>query len=196
MEAATTHSGASAPGLEKPCGRTNAGPLVCFVIPDLGLSGAEIVSTTLAREFLKRGYRVDIVTIFEISEPEQPLLEGARHFFIPCKNIRELFFPYRRYLRAERPDVIVASMWPLTIVAAAAKVTSLPKASLILWDHNTLSIQYGGRSRLHKLLLKSSLRLLYPLADARVAVSNGVADDLAVLAGLPRDKFEVIYNPI
>ena len=70
------------------------------------------------------------------------------------------------------------------------------KASLILWDHNTLSIQYGGRGSAHRLFLKSSLRFLYPLADARVAVSKGVADDLAVLAGLPRDKFEVIYNPI
>ena len=87
-------------------------------------------------------------------------------------------------------------MWPLTIIAAAAKITSRLKASLILWDHNTLSIQYGGRGSAHRLFLKSSLRFLYPLADARVAVSNGVADDLAVLAGLPRDKFEVIYNPI
>ncbi len=174
----------------------NARPLVSIVIPDLGLAGAEVVNTTLAREFLRRGYRVDIVTIYEISETQQSLPEGARHYPIPCKSIRDLFFPYRRYLRTEKPDVIVASMWPLTVITAAAKVTSLLKASLILWDHNTLSIQYGGRGRVHGLFLKSSLRFFYPLANARVAVSKGVADDLARLAGLPRNRFEVIYNPI
>jgi glycosyltransferase involved in cell wall biosynthesis len=174
----------------------SAGPLVCFLIPDLGLAGAEIVSTTLAREFLRRGYRIDIVTIFEISETQQSLPEGARHFPIPSKNIRELFFPYRRYLRERRPDVIVASLWPLTVIAVLAKVTSLVKACLILWDHNTLSIQYGGRGLARRLFLEASLRFFYPLADARVAVSNGVADDLAHLSALPRDKFEVIYNPI
>lgn len=196
MEIAKTLSGAGARGLEKPFAQKNAGPLVCFVIPDLGLSGAEIVSTTLAREFLRRGYRVDIVTLFEISETQQSLPEGARHFPILCKSIRELFFPFRRYLRTERPDVIVASMWPLTVIVAAAKVASLVKASLILWDHNTLSIQYGGRGGAHRLFLKFSLRFLYPLADARVAVSKGVAEDLAFLADLPKDRFEVIYNPI
>ena len=175
--------------------QTNAEPLVCFLIPDLGLAGAEIVSTTLAREFLRRGYRIDIVTIFEISEAQQSVPEGARHFPIPCKNIRELFFPYRRYLREQRPDVIVASLWPLTVMAILAKVTSLTKACLILWDHNTLSIQYG-RGLARRFFLKSSLRFLYPLADARVVVSNGVADDLSELSSLPRNKFEVIYNPI
>jgi glycosyltransferase involved in cell wall biosynthesis len=36
----------------------------------------------------------------------------------------------------------------------------------------------------------------YPRADAIVAVSRGVADDLARFAGLPRDVIRVIYNPV
>jgi glycosyltransferase involved in cell wall biosynthesis len=36
----------------------------------------------------------------------------------------------------------------------------------------------------------------YPWADAIVAVSKGVADDLAGAARLPRDRIKVIYNPV
>src|SRR5687768_18134177 len=38
--------------------------------------------------------------------------------------------------------------------------------------------------------------LLYPLADARLCVSAGCADDLARLSGLRRDSFLVVNNPL
>ena len=34
------------------------------------------------------------------------------------------------------------------------------------------------------------------MADARVGVSRGVADDMARLSGLPRTYFKVVQNPI
>jgi glycosyltransferase involved in cell wall biosynthesis len=44
--------------------------------------------------------------------------------------------------------------------------------------------------------MKGSIALTYPLAHARVAVSAGVADDLASLSGIARDRFAVVYNPM
>jgi glycosyltransferase involved in cell wall biosynthesis len=41
-----------------------------------------------------------------------------------------------------------------------------------------------------------AMRVLYPSADAVVAVSAGVADGLASRAGLRRDRITVIHNPI
>jgi glycosyltransferase involved in cell wall biosynthesis len=45
-------------------------------------------------------------------------------------------------------------------------------------------------------MLKASIALTYPLANARVAVSIGVADDLAALSGISRCSISVIYNPL
>jgi glycosyltransferase involved in cell wall biosynthesis len=45
-------------------------------------------------------------------------------------------------------------------------------------------------------VFKKSISLTYRLADARIAVSYGVADDLAAWGGLPRDDISVVYNPI
>jgi len=40
------------------------------------------------------------------------------------------------------------------------------------------------------------IRCVYPWADAIVAVSNGVADDLSLTAGIPRERITTIYNPV
>jgi glycosyltransferase involved in cell wall biosynthesis len=45
-------------------------------------------------------------------------------------------------------------------------------------------------------MLRLTTRLFYRRADARVAVSREVADDLADLSGIDRAAFDVIYNPI
>jgi glycosyltransferase involved in cell wall biosynthesis len=37
---------------------------------------------------------------------------------------------------------------------------------------------------------------MYAQADAIIAVSNGVADDLAITAGLPRGAIDTVYNPV
>lgn len=39
------------------------------------------------------------------------------------------------------------------------------------------------------------MQWVYPLASCRLAVSKGVAQDLAALSGLAQDAFHVIYNP-
>jgi glycosyltransferase involved in cell wall biosynthesis len=40
------------------------------------------------------------------------------------------------------------------------------------------------------------MRWTYPWADGVIAVSSGVADDLAATIGLSRDRIDFIYNPI
>jgi glycosyltransferase involved in cell wall biosynthesis len=45
-------------------------------------------------------------------------------------------------------------------------------------------------------MLKASIALTHRLAHALVAVSIGVADDLAAFSGISRDRISVIYNPL
>jgi glycosyltransferase involved in cell wall biosynthesis len=40
------------------------------------------------------------------------------------------------------------------------------------------------------------IRKSYPSADGIIAVSSGVADDLAEATGIPRESIDVIYNPV
>jgi glycosyltransferase involved in cell wall biosynthesis len=88
------------------------------------------------------------------------------------------------------------SMWPLTIAGVVAHRLSGSRARLVLSDHSALSKQYAHFGACAKALLRLSIRFVYPMADARIVVSHGAADDLARLSGLRRDKIEVVYNPV
>jgi glycosyltransferase involved in cell wall biosynthesis len=39
-------------------------------------------------------------------------------------------------------------------------------------------------------------RHFYPRADTIIAISNGIADDVAHVTGLPRERIATIYNPV
>ena len=74
-------------------------------------------------------------------------------------------------------------MWPFTTTCVLAHRLVRSGARIVLCEHSTQSVQYAGRGPVHQFLMKQSIALTYPLADARVAVSGGVADDLAALSG-------------
>jgi glycosyltransferase involved in cell wall biosynthesis len=55
------------------------------------------------------------------------------------------------------------------------------------------SLRDGGG--LHAALLRVAMPVCYRLADVRIAVSQGVANDCARLSVMPRQRWQVIYNP-
>ncbi|ARN83275.1 hypothetical protein B1812_01365 [Methylocystis bryophila] len=173
-----------------------ARPLVTLVLPSLGVGGAEVVNALLARELMKRGFRVEFVVGRDDSEASKLLPSGASYIVMESKNHRGFISPLVSYLLKRRPDILVGSMWSLTTTVAMAHFLAGSRAKLCIWEHSTLSVQYGGRGWAHRFLLKNSLTFALARADVRIAVSGGVADDLAALSDLPREKFEVIYNPI
>ena len=169
--------------------------LLTLAIPNIGLGGAEIVNIALAEQFLRRGFRVDIVTAQDV-EPKYPTPPGVRYIVLDARRTRYFLLPFARYLRSERPDFLIASIWPLTTTCIVAHRLARSASRIVVWDHCTLSDQYEDRGPVHRLALKASIALSYPLAHARVAVSGGVADDLAALSGISRDSISVINNPV
>ena len=116
-----------------------------------------------------------------------------------CLNAKRppsILFPLTRYLRERRPSAVIASMWPLTVLSIVALKLAGSKARLAVWDHNALSLQYGRLALPKRWVFQKSISLTYRFADARIAVSSGVADDLAAMGGLPRDDISVVHNPI
>ena len=101
-----------------------------------------------------------------------------------------------RYLRRHRPDVMISALASANMVAVLAKRVSHVDTRMIVTQHNTLSEQVGSATgpiaRAEPALLKAS----YRAADGIVAVSDGVADDLAACAGIARETVHVIPNPV
>jgi len=176
--------------------RKKGAALITLALPTISMGGAETANITLAKQFLHRGFRVDIVTGWDGPVPHLPLPFGARHVVLGARRARNFLSPFASYLRNRRPDAVIGSMWPLTVTCLLAHEITRTDARIVVWEHNTLSTQYNDWGLAHRLMLKSSIASTYPLSFARVAVSDGVADDLVTLAGLSRDSISVIHNPL
>lgn len=170
---------------------------IAIVLPSLlPFGGAERVAIANAEWFLHHGYAVDFVFFDEPADVSTSVPPGCRVFNLGASRARRAILPLARYLRRERVDVVHANIWPLTSIAVIAHKLAQSSARLCVTDHNPLSMQYSGNRLAMRLALSASAALTYRFASARIAVSSGVADDVAKLARMPRDRFVVLHNPI
>ena len=170
---------------------------ITLLMPDfLPIGGVERVCLSLAEDQLARGNAVDLVLMTEMDNVSTTSPAGLNIVYFRKRRLREAFPALVRYLRKSRPNILLASMWPITSLAILANFLAGSPAKVIVSDHNPLSIQYAGWGRAHRILLSASIWLTYRFASARVAVSNGVACDVSRIAGLRYERFHVIYNPV
>jgi glycosyltransferase involved in cell wall biosynthesis len=198
---------------------------IALFLSSLSGGGAERIVLELARALAQRGYPVDLVVcrlagelVSEIPGGLRPVELGvaprsallrtllrlpARTWLTllpvmlrkPLKKIRSLPF-LEVYLRRERPDVILASTHVPNLLAVwAVRLSGLPIRAVLKQD-NSLSRSVANSADPLRRKLPRLLRLWYGQADAVVAVSAGVAEELAAVAKIPREKLHVIHNPI
>lgn len=175
---------------------TIAKPLIAIALPDLRGGGAERVAINLANAFLAKGVAVDMVVMRAGGELAGLLDPKVQIIDLGARRARGVFGPLRRYLNDARPSSLLAFMWPLTVVAVAARAASRSKPRLVVAEHTTWSASERSNEFLHPLILAVTLRIAFPFADGVVSVSRGAAKDLGRIARLPVDKVTTIYNPI
>lgn len=100
------------------------------------------------------------------------------------------------HLRSARPDALIAATPRLNLMAVWARRLAGVPTRLLLSERTTPSHDLGHGRKWRKRFLPPLMRRAYAQADAVVAVSNGVAEDLAALAGLPRGLIRTVYNPV
>lgn len=150
----------------------------------------------LARGFLGRGMRVDIV----VAQREGPNLghlpPQAGVVDLKAKRVSLALPALTRYLRKTAPDGLISALPHANVIAVAARCLAGSRTRLVLTEHTTASLSAAHSENRRGRVLPMFMRFAYPSADAVVAVSNGVADDLARLLKLDRSRITTIYNPI
>jgi glycosyltransferase involved in cell wall biosynthesis len=177
-------------------GRSAGRKRLAFLLPDMRGGGAERVALELICDFVRRGHDVDLVLLERTGELLPLVPPQVRVVNLDAPRIRSAMMPLVRYFRSERPDAIQISMWPLTVIGIVAHRLSRSRARLVTSDHAALSKHYPATNKAVFQSLRWSVRLAYPLADARIMVAADAADDLARLSGMGRDRLEVVYNPV
>jgi len=101
-----------------------------------------------------------------------------------------------RYLTSEQPQAMISAMAYPNVTAILARNIARVSTRIIVTAHSTLSIDANNQKKRRIKAQPKIVRRFYPQSDAIVAVSNGVAKDLAKVINLPPDRITTIYNPV
>lgn len=168
---------------------------IALFIPSLNGGGAERVMLILANTLVEKGYAVDLVLVKAKGAFLKDVSKNVR--IVDLDSSRTLFsiIPLVNYLKKEKPKVVMSAMHYVNIILLIAKKISRVKFKLVISEHSTLSYSLSNSSFTNQ-VLKKLMHNMYPYADAIIAVSKGVADDLVKVLKLKDKKVNVIYNPV
>jgi glycosyltransferase involved in cell wall biosynthesis len=171
-------------------------PRVAFFIGSFGGGGIERITARLAHNFVKLGVEIDL--ILNRADPTHlwQMPAETRVIDLNTPNLYLSLPGLVRYLKQERPMALLAADHYLNEIALLAKWIAGVPLRLVVAEHNQLSKTARNATKLKGRLAPFFARLLYPWADGIIAVSEGVAKDLAVTASLPLASIETIYNPV
>ena len=112
----------------------------------------------------------------------------------PPKPIRYLG-DLANYLHRERPDALLSAKTPTNLVAIWGKQLAKVHTRTVVSERTHLSMTTERSSKWRWRFIAPLVEKVYPQADRIIAVSTGVADDLAQTAKLSRSAITAIYNP-
>lgn len=166
---------------------------ICLFLPSLSAGGAERVFLLLAASFVRQGYGCDLVVAAAGGMWDARVPDGVRFLSLGGGKPRSVLRPLTRYLRRERPDVLMSSVFPANIAALLACV--ITRTPCVLREANRTADDIRAPTRMGTLANTIAMRLLYPRATAVVALTAGLARHLCAVAGLPPGRVTVIPNP-
>lgn len=167
---------------------------VVFIINSLAGGGAERVMTTLLRASGPWRDRYDISLVLLDREPgAYSVPNWVDVVQLDCRGkLLSGILAFRRLLLELRADVTLSFLTRANVTNIAA--TFGLRTACIISERVNSSAHFSGR--LGAIASKLLLRLSYPRADHVIAVSRGVAQDLARNFAVPDSRISIIFNPV
>jgi len=174
----------------------NSEKRIALFFPSLHGGGAERVMLNLAWGLVNKGVNVDLVLTRAEGAFVQQIPKGIRVFDLKASRAIASLPGLVGYLKKETPHALLSALDHNNVVAVMAKKIARVPVRLVVSVHGTLSKSAAHAPSLRGKLMPLWVRFAYHHADAVVAVSDGVAQDLVASAGIKLDKLKVIYNPV
>lgn len=183
-------------------------PRIAFYIPSFERGGIERTVINVVPELLDRGVAVDVLVRTTDPPIEQvddrarvvrltslsrtfPLL--ARLLPLQVAKAAASFPAYVRYLSRTRPDLVISlQINPVGVLGARLAPGD---RRVVVRESNTPSAATETASHPVSRLAPLLKRLVYPLADEIVAISEAAGRDIVEFVGVPADRVTTIYNP-
>jgi glycosyltransferase involved in cell wall biosynthesis len=173
---------------------TNSKKSVALLLHSPSRGGAQIAFIRLAKALAAAGYRVAIVcqvgTLHEVAE-RSPLIE---YHFLNAPRVRHAILPLMKFCKEWKADIVISALLHTNLCAILTKMLSLGSFRVVVTEHAPLKNLIAS-NRWNYSLLSRAIRFFYRRADAVIAVSQGVLDEVLHIAPGVRLS-RVVYNPI
>ena len=169
---------------------------IAMLMPSLAGGGAEKMFLRVAAGLARRGFAVDLL----VERAEGPYVElvptGVRLLRLDARLSGTTLPKLLRYLHRERPDVLLSNLDWTNAFALIAKFFAREPRVVVRQDGVFSAALADSRFRI-RIVVMRALKHLLPSADAIIAVSRGVAEDLERhLSGAARALVRVVPNPV
>jgi len=160
------------------------------------LGGVQRWVANLTRGFVDRGYDVDLILV----RAEGQLLQeiDPRVNIIDLKAKRMLFSLPKLigYINQHNPSILLTAQPYINTLGLLAQRFSKHKPKAVICEQIRMQRFVLNNEVFTKNVRSYLVRPFYHWASAVVAVSAGVAEDLAEIVNIPRSKIVVIHNPV
>ncbi|MCB9991209.1 MAG: glycosyltransferase [Rhodospirillales bacterium] len=170
---------------------------IAFFIPDFKGGGAQRMIVNMANEFARRDHNTTLLLLNRDGPYQDKVSHNVKITSFEKDRAFKAFFRLRRYLKENRPDVVISALFHVNVLLVLARL-SLPglNTKIIVTERNHFSMRVKNSDRALDKLFPPLVFLLYRFADKVIGISKGVADDIRQSARLPEDKVDWIHNPV
>ena len=171
---------------------------ICFVIPTLTGGGAERVAVTVLSALSNHDRTLYLFS--DVDAVYRGRLDPGIRVVVAARPGRVgRLFELADFLRSSRPDIVMPFLsYFITAIAAWMAGTG----ARVVFNQGTPTTgfladpDFSWTSPMRRALFRVMTTWFYRRADAVVVTSQGVADDLAMRYGVPREKMRVLHNPV
>lgn len=163
-----------------------------------GHSGVDRAVRHLVPALAGRGYKVDLLKVRRHGPVIENPPEGVRVIDTGVSTTYAAIPVLIRYLRRERPAVLLADKDKVNRTALLARWLAGARKTtrLVLSSGTTISIDLQHRGTFERWLQRTSMGRLYGFADQVIVTCEAVADDMSSYTGLNRKHIKAVASPV
>jgi glycosyltransferase involved in cell wall biosynthesis len=161
-----------------------------------GHSGVDRIMRNLVPEFARFGLRIDLLKVKGHGPYWEELPHGVRIVDLGASHVNTALPALVRYLRRNRPEALLSDKDKVNRTALIARALARVGTRVAVRIGTTVSKNLERRGWWARSTQMASIRLFYRHADGILTPSEGAAEDLAGIAGLPVEAVTVVPSPV
>lgn len=170
-----------------------SGRRVAIFVPSLAGGGAERVMATVANGISALGHPVDLVLARRSGPYLDEVAPRVRIIDLKASRMATAILPLSRYLRKERPPVLLSALMYANVAAVLAATLAGRRTRVVVSERDAI---FPPGASLAARLQRELTAGLYRLASAVIAVSEGVRADLIRELRTDPGKVVTLHNPL